>query len=161
MLRSTETVRKFTDDDSPSKRRELEYLSSDLGFLTKKQFKVLLLRGRGFSQVEIARELRMSRAGVSMLEVRARRQLAKANRTLQVFELTRVQHRTTIDVGTRLQQIPMLVLQDADRFQIHLRMNMVEILRLVKKHRSKCIKDGRTTEKLCFSFNERGRLAIL
>ena len=155
--------KQLVDDSSPSGqvKEELPYSRSRSGFLTEKQFRVLALRSRGFSQQEIANELGMSRAGVSMLEGRARKQVERARQTLRLYEMTQTQPKVTIGVGTRLQQIPMVVLREADRFHIHLRSNMVEILRMVKKHKRGSLSNGRTTEKITFSFNERGRLSLL
>jgi TFX-like DNA-binding protein len=60
-----------------------------------------------------------------------------------------------------LQQIPMIVLQEADKHGIHLRSNMVEILRMVKKLKANSLgTDGRINEKLIFNFNERGKLFL-
>ncbi len=142
-----------------------EQVPSSLGFLTKKQFEVLCLREKGYLQREVANELCMSRSSVSMIEARARAQIRKARRTLQVFEKARAntQHRVVIEKGTRLQKMPLIVLEEADRLGIHMRSNMVEILRIVKRERSYCLSedDGRTTARLIFSFNDRGKLKLL
>ncbi len=147
--------------ETPKTEKELRQRSS-FGFLTERQFRVLNLRSRGYLQREIARELGISRAGVSLLERRARKRVELARQTLKMYDLaTRQQHKVTIEVGTRLQQIPMVVLHEADRFRVHLRSNMVEILRMVKKLKEDCLADGRTTERIVFSFNERGKLSLL
>jgi HTH-type transcriptional regulator, fmd operon transcriptional regulator len=142
---------------------EFKYPGSSLGFLTKKQFQILCLRDSGYLQREIALQLHMSRSSVSMIEARARGQINKARQTLRVFELSRAQtqHIVTVEKGTRLQKIPMIVLEEADRFQIHLRSNMVDILRMVKKLKGDNLADGRTRDKIVFVFNERGKLALL
>lgn len=156
-LSSDSTGRKFGE------LAEFKYPQSSLGFLTKKQFLILCLRDRGYLQREIAAQTHMSRSSVSMIEARARRQLNKATQTLKVFELARAQtqHIVTIEKGTRLQKIPMIVLGEADRFHIHLQSNMVDILRMVKKLRKRRFADGRTKAKIVFSFNERGKLSLL
>jgi Tfx family DNA-binding protein len=139
---------------------ELEYRKSEMGFLTKKQFEILCLRERGFLQREIASELHMSRSSVSMIEARARKQVSRARQTLKIVESVGRQsrHIVRIERGTRLQKIPVLVLQEADKSQIHLRSNMVDILRMVKKLKGHCLSGGRTTSRISFIFNERGRL---
>jgi Tfx family DNA-binding protein len=148
---------------STSEFVELKHPQSSLGFLTKKQFQVLCLRNTGYFQREIAAQMRMSRSSVSMIEVRARRQINKARQTLRICKLVRsqTQHIVTIEKGTHLQKIPMIVLQEADTFHIHIRKNMVEILRLVKRSKTNCLSDGRTIKKIYFSFNERGKLSLL
>lgn len=97
-----------------------------------------------------------------MIEGRARRQILRARQTIQYFDLVEKQYEILVNPGTRLQQIPMVVLQEADKHGIHLRSNMVEILRIVKKMKGSSLgTDGRLTEKLLFRFNERGKLSLL
>ena len=131
------------------------------GFLTEKQAQILHLRCRGYTQREIAAELKISRASVSMIEGRARRQVRRAKQTTEFFEFIQNQYEVTMESGTKLQQIPMIVLQEADNHKIHLRSNMVEILRMVKKTKGASLgPDGRINEKLIFTFNERGKLFL-
>jgi len=132
------------------------------GFLSERQFRILSLRSRGYTQLEIAKELHTSRANVSMLEGRARKRIELARQTLKVFEECQTHHVITIEPSTRLQKIPMDVLLEADKFQIHMRSNMVEILRMVKKQKPDLLSpDGKTVEKITFDFNERGKLSLL
>jgi Tfx family DNA-binding protein len=137
-------------------------ISRSFGFLTEKQCQVLTLRSKGYTQIEIAKELGTSRANVSMLEGRARKQVENARETLRVFNLSQTQRVVAIEPGTRLQKVPMIVLLEADKFQTHLQSNMVEILRMIKKRKpgSWSSSDGKTTEKIVFSFNERGKLYL-
>jgi|SRR5271165_923865 len=133
-----------------------------LGFLTEKQFRVLSLRSRGYSQQEVAVEMHTSRANVSMLEGRAKKQIELAKQTLRAFELSQTQHVVAIEPGTRLQKVPMIVLLEADKFETHLQSNMVEILRMVKRRKpDSWSSNGLTTEKIIFTFNERGKLSLL
>jgi|ERR1700733_10790237 len=145
------------------KSNEQEFASqSRYGFLTEKQFLVLSLRSKGYTQREIAFELNTSRASVSMLEGRAKKQVVLARQTLRMYNLTQTQHIVTIEPGTRLQKIPLIVLLEADKFQIHLRSNMVEILRMVKKQKpDSWSPDGKTIEEIAFKFNERGKISLL
>jgi len=136
-------------------------LLKSYGFLTEKQFRVLSLRSKGYTQQEIASELHTSRANVSMLEGRAKKQVERARKTLRAYELSQTQHVVTIEPGTRLQKVPMVVLLEADKFQIHLHSNMVEILRMVKKQKpDSWSSDGKTKEEIVFNFNERGKLSL-
>src|SRR3984893_18521948 len=137
------------------------FSNSRMGFLTEKQFQVLSLRSRGYTQLETSLELRISRSSVSMVEARARKQVQRARQTLKLFEMTQTQRIVAIGAGTRLQQIPLLVLQEADRYNVHLRKNMVEILRMVKKEKPRALtQDERTVKKIFFSFNERGKISL-
>jgi Tfx family DNA-binding protein len=133
-----------------------------LGLLTRKQLEVLELREKGYSQLETARLLEVSRASVSMIESRARKKIERARDTIRAYEkIQEAQHVVTIPKETRLQQIPMLVLQEADRCRIHVRSNMVDILRLVKSERPRLLSKGKTTGGMQFAFNERGKLRLL
>jgi Tfx family DNA-binding protein len=143
-------------------RRTYDFSKKRNGFLTEKQSRVLFLRSRGFTQIEIAKDMKLSRASVSMIEGRARKQVQRAKHTIQYYDLIQRQFEVTVNPGVRLQQIPMIVLQEADKNGIHLRSNMVEIIRVVRKMKSGSLgADGRITEKLEFRFNERGKLALL
>ncbi len=149
-------------EEAPFAHRFSEFSKKRHGFLTEKQSRILFLRSRGFTQLEISKQLKMSRASVSMIEGRARRQILRARQTIQYFDLVEKQYEILVNPGTRLQQIPMVVLQEADKHGIHLRSNMVEILRIVKKMKGSSLgTDGRLTEKLLFRFNERGKLSLL
>ncbi len=97
-----------------------------------------------------------------MIEGRGRRQVVRARQTLLYFEMIQKQYEIVVNAGVRLQQIPMIVLQEADKKGIHLSCNMVEIIRIVKKLKSSLLgPDGRLSEKLMFRFNERGKLSLV
>lgn len=126
-----------------------------------KQFQIFELRSRGYSQNEVATMIGASRSSVSMIERRARGRIELARQTLHIREIAkRRQHVVRIKVGTHLQQIPMIILQRADRFQVHLQPNMVKILEMIKKNKQNCLVGGRTTNALVFSFDERGKLSL-
>ena len=149
-------------EEAPTNHRHSEFSKKRHGFLTEKQSRILYLRSRGFTQLEVAKQLKMSRASVSMIEGRARRQVLLARQTIHYFELVEKQYEIAVGPGVRLQQIPMVVLQEADKHGIHLRSNMVEILRIVKKMKADSLgADSRLSEKLVFRFNERGKLTLL
>lgn len=96
-----------------------------------------------------------------MIEGRARRKIEKARQTIKIYNLISTQHDVSIKEGTRLMEIPMLVLKEADHAGIHLRSNMVDILRIVKNQaRDSLSPEGRTIKKMAFSFNERGKLSL-
>lgn len=130
------------------------------GSLTELQYRVLAFRGKGLTQKETARELRTTRANVSMIELRARRKVDLASETLRAYKTTLTDHEVTVPKGTRMYDIPRLVLAEGDRFGVHLRSNIVEIVRMVKALRQGCVVGGRTTRRLTFVFNQGGRLRL-
>jgi len=130
------------------------------GFLTKKQVEVLKLRAHGLTQAEVARKLGTTRANISMIELRAKRKIRLAEETLKVVSSIRSQMSIRIEKGTYLADIPSIVLRSADKRGIHLKTNIVEIVRLVKMHTPPCIKKGRTTRTLLFKISPEGQLLL-
>ena len=128
--------------------------------LTEVQYQVMLLRGRGLTQAETAKQLKTTRANVSMIELRARRRVAEARRTLEAFQSTLVEHSIRIPKGTRFYEVPAMVLKEGDRWGIHLQSNLVDIIRMVRQIRPTCLEGGRTTRALSFAFNPAGKLHI-
>jgi HTH-type transcriptional regulator, fmd operon transcriptional regulator len=128
--------------------------------LTEVQYQVMLLRGRGLTQADTAKQLKTSRANVSMIELRALRRVAEARKTLDAYQSTLVEHSVRIPKGTRFYEVPAMVLKEGDRWGIHLQSNLVDIIRMVRQIRPTCLEDGRTTRALSFTFNPAGRLRV-
>jgi len=63
------------------------------GLLKQKQWKILELRAKGFTQLETAKKLGTSRANVSMIEYRAKKKLERARETIQIYETLCASHR--------------------------------------------------------------------
>lgn len=133
---------------------------SDLGLFTRDQLAVLKLRSKGLTQMQTAKQLRTSRANVSMIEHRARKKLEKARTTVRVYESILSFHSVQLEKGTRLQEIPSIVLHEADKFGIHLRSNLIEIIRMAKSASPSIIKEGKTIRKVEFTFSQSGKLSL-
>ena len=95
-----------------------------------------------------------------MIEHRARRKLEKARGTLRAYESILSSHSVKVEKGTKLQEIPSFVLHEGDRFGIHLLSNLIEIIRMVKSIKPVCIRDGKTTRRLDFTFTQSGKLSL-
>ncbi len=134
--------------------------NSKLGLFTPNQFHVLKFRSEGLTQVQTARALGTSRANVSMIELRARRKLGQARDTIRAYESVLSSHSVEVKKGTRLQQIPELVLHEGDRYGIHLQSNIVDIIRMVKSLKPPCVASGTTSSRLLFTFSQRGKLSV-
>jgi Tfx family DNA-binding protein len=130
------------------------------GLFNQKQLKILKLRARGFTQLETARELGTTRANVSMIEWRARKKLDKARETIQAYEALQSSHRVLVGKGTRLAELPLIVLHEGDKHRIHIRSDIIEIIRLVKAIRPSVVREGKTIRELEFKINERGKLEV-
>ncbi|MGI0092263.1 MAG: Tfx family DNA-binding protein [Nitrososphaerales archaeon] len=128
--------------------------------MNQKQLKILKLRARGYTQLETAKELGTTRANVSMIEWRARRKLQKARDTIQAYESIQSSHSVKVESGTKLAEVPLIVLHEGDKRHIHIRSDIIEIVRLVKAMKPSAVRDGKTTRNLEFEINERGKLLI-
>ncbi len=74
------------------------------GPFNEKQWKILKLRARGFTQRETAKKLGTSRANVSMIECRLRRKLEKARETVNTYESLNLSRKVSFSkskIGTR------------------------------------------------------------
>ena len=112
------------------------------------------------TQNETARELRTSRANVSMIEHRARKKIELARQTLREYQSTLTDHEVRIAKGMRVYDIPPMVLRAGDGAGIHIRANIVDMMRMVKEIRPRCVDRGRTSKAVLLVFNQRGRLKV-
>ena len=112
------------------------------------------------TQKEVAKELKTTRANVSMIELRARRKVELARGTVEAYQGTLAEHSVRVPKGTRFYEIPPLVLREGDRWGIHLRSNLVDIIRMVRTIHPTCLEGGRTVRAITFSFNPAGKVRI-
>ena len=131
-----------------------------LGLFTTEQYLVLKCRAMGFTQLETANSLSISRSNASMIESRARRKLESAKETLNAYELLLSNHSVFVEKGTRLKNVPSLVLNEGDRYGIHLKSNLIDIIRLVQNFEPKVTVEGVTTRDLKFDINPRGKVTL-
>jgi Tfx family DNA-binding protein len=131
------------------------------GLFSVKQFEVLKLRSTGLTQREIAGKLGMSRASVSMVESRAMKRLELAKRTLEAYSSIRPAFNVKIKKGTKLYDVPSLILGAADKQHVRVRSNIVEIIRMVKFHRPQVLDKGKINQELVFALNPDGGLRLL
>ena len=130
-----------------------------LGLLNPKQYKILKLRAKGLTQLETAKELGTTRANVSMIELRALRKIEKARETLLTYESLQSTHKIYVEQGTKLAEIPLLVLHEGDKHHIHVQSDIVKIVRLVRSLEPNCVKDGSLSRRVVFKINEKGKLS--
>jgi Tfx family DNA-binding protein len=131
------------------------------GLLSELQVEVLKLRAQGLSYADIAKKLNLSRAYVAMLELRAKRKIEIARKTLEIVSQIRAEALVKISKGTRLADIPSIVLKEADRRGIHLETNIIEIIRMVKLANPPCLEDGKTIRDIIFKVSPEGRLFLV
>jgi len=131
------------------------------GLFSTKQFQVLKLRSAGLTQREVANKLGMSRASVSMVESRAIRRLELAKRTLEVYSSVGPAFNVRVKKGTRLYDVPSLVLGAADKQHVRVRSNIVEIIRMIKFHKPQVLDNGKINRRLVFAIRPDGGLTLL
>ena len=128
------------------------------------QYLVLKYRSLGFTQLQTAQSLEMTRANVSMIESRAKKKIAHARATIAAYEsiLASSKQIVTIPKGTAMQQVPSLVYQVADSRKIRLKANLVDITRMVRSYsRERLFEYGATIRPIKFEFTENGTLSIV
>jgi Tfx family DNA-binding protein len=130
------------------------------GLFNQKQLKILRYRARGFTQSETAKELSTTRANISMIEWRARKKLEKARETIEAYEALQSSHKLVVSKGTKLAEIPLLVLHEGDKHHVHIKSDIIDIVRLVRAAKPSAVKDGKTIRPIVFTINERGKLLV-
>jgi Tfx family DNA-binding protein len=96
-----------------------------------------------------------------MLELRAKRKIEIARKTLETVSQIRAEELVKISKGTRLADIPSIVLKEADRRGIHLETNIIEIIRMIKLVNPPCLENGKTIRDIVFKVSPEGRLFLV
>lgn len=115
-------------------------------FLTKAQSRVLELRSKGMSQAEIARLLKTTRANISILEKRARENIAKSERTVRLATKLRAKVVIKVDTDSDLFSIPKLLFREADKAGIRVNLTAPDIVSKVRQEASEKVR-GRSVTK--------------
>jgi Tfx family DNA-binding protein len=109
-------------------------------FLTKRQVEVLKMRKKGLTQEEIAKQLKTTRANVSILERRAYDNVKRAKATLETVNRLEIPTMVTVLPNTIITDIPRLILDKADDMGVKIKGNCMNILETVIKTTGKKIK---------------------
>lgn len=109
------------------------------GLLTERQIEVLQLRRRGLSYTEIAKKLKTTPENIMILEKRAKRNIELAKATLEFACSKGGGTRIELKPGTRMVDIPRMVMDEADRIGLKLKADFVRIYNEIR------FKVGRTT----------------
>ncbi|MGC8816356.1 MAG: Tfx family DNA-binding protein [Candidatus Hadarchaeum sp.] len=129
-------------------------------FLTEAQQRVLELRLRGLTQAEIARRLNTSRANVSILERRAKENIARAERTLKLFERLKAPVIVTVNQGDDILQLPKRIFEAADAAKIRVSFGTAEIIARVKQEAGDKIHGRSVTKAFEVALASNGELII-
>ena len=109
------------------------------GLFTEKQYLVLKLRLSGKTQEEVAKLLNTSRENISIIERRAKENLRLAQRTLKAYKELLSAGEITVSEGTRLVDIPSLVVREADKLGVKLKANFTRLYDEIRYKARNCI----------------------
>ena len=109
------------------------------GLLTERQLEVLQLRRRGLSYAEIAKKLKTTPENIMILEKRTKRNIELAKATLEFACTEGGGARIELEPGTRMVDIPRMIMDEADRIGLKLKADFVRIYNEIR------FKVGRTT----------------
>lgn len=102
-------------------------------FLTEKQIKVLELRAKGYTQEQIAKILGTSRVNVTILEKKAKENVEKARKTIELFEsLTPI--KVKIRRGTNIFDVPALLFSTGNKHGIEIIYDSTSIIGLIRRN---------------------------
>jgi hypothetical protein len=102
-------------------------------FLTKMQARVLELRAKGLTQAEIARQLETSRANICILEHRARRNIARAERTLKLSEKLFAPVVLKIKPGDDIMSMPRRLFSAADAAKVDVKLDTPALVAKIRR----------------------------
>ncbi|MDI3501998.1 MAG: HTH-type transcriptional regulator, fmd operon transcriptional regulator [Archaeoglobi archaeon] len=102
-------------------------------FLTDEQIEVLRLRMRGLSQKEIAEILKTTRANVCIIEKRARRNIERALKTIEIWKKINSRAEIEIPSGTDLMDIPQIIFEKANENDVKVKYSFLELIEHIKK----------------------------
>lgn len=97
------------------------------GLLTERQLEVLKLRQLGLSYQEIAEKLGTTRENVYILEKRGLKNIEIARATLEVAKHQGILCEIKLKAGTRLIEVPRIIVDEADKRNVKLRANFTRI----------------------------------
>lgn len=122
---------------------------------------VLRMRQSGLTQEEIARRIKTTRANVSLIEKRARENIARSSETLKEWESIVSPVRIVLKKGTDVIKIPETVFADADKAGIHVKANSLDIITRIKKEKGSVISNRTLDEDMEIDITDSGEVNIL
>lgn len=132
------------------------------GFLSDRQFKVLQLRTeKGLSQAEVASVLGTTRENVTIIEKRARRNLRLAKETLRTYRLLLCVAKIKIEAGTRLIDVPGIVVKTGDNIGIKLKVNFTRVYDEIRFEAGDCISGGRIVKPFTIAIFRDGSIEVV
>jgi hypothetical protein len=128
-------------------------------FLTNKQLKILELRGKGYTQEEIAKVMGHSRENVTITEKRAKENIEKARRTILAYEMLDP-IRMEVKEGTDVFDIPALIFREADKHRIKVLYNTTSLIGIIRRKAGEKIAGNKVDRQFEVLILRSGRIII-
>lgn len=122
--------------------------------------RVLKLRMKGLTQAEIARRLNTSRANVSILEHRAKGNIARAGRTLKLAERLKAPVVIVANQGDDILQVPKRLFDAADSAKIRVKQGTADIIAKIKEEAGDRIHGRSATKSFDLALTSDGEILI-
>jgi|Deesub1362A_J573_1020465.scaffolds.fasta_scaffold00089_25 hypothetical protein len=129
-------------------------------FLTELQIKVLEMRARHMTLEEIASVLGTTKSNVSILEKRARKNIEKSYKTIQIWEQISAVMSIDIPAGTDVFDIPRMVYERGDMKKVKIPLTSVEIVSMVLNELEGAIRNRVLTRSIRMYITRNGRMKL-
>lgn len=130
------------------------------GLLTEQQIKVLKLRAKGLSLRDVASILGVSHQNVALIEKRALRNVKVAEQTLLVYKLITSPVKLVIKEGTRLVEIPKIVIEASDSAGVRVRGDFTLLFKLLRFRARECVRGVRLEKPVLVIVNPQGYVDV-
>jgi Tfx family DNA-binding protein len=136
-------------------------MSRKYGLLSELQFKVLQLRvEKGLSQTEVARILGTSRENVTIIEKRAKKNVRLAEETIQAYKLLLCITKVNIEAGTRLIDVPGIVIRAGDKIGVKLNVNFTRVYDEIRFKAGDCVSGSRVVKPFTIAIFRDGNIEV-
>ncbi len=132
----------------------------DLGLLTPRQLEILKIASEGFTQADIAEKLHTSRQNVYVLITRARRNIAKAQRTILLIQNLGIAVRVRIPKDTHILDAAKEVIFKADKERIRIKDDALSITAFLRSRARGNMESGRFTKDLDLIIMPNGEIML-
>lgn len=145
---------------------DIDELLAELGFdaessaLTRRQAEVLVLRERGYRQVEIADLLGTSRANVASVESSARENVSKARETVAFAEALSAPVSVEIAPGTDLYDVPERVFEVCDDAGVKVSHTAPDLMKVISDAAIDAIQGRRVRKRLLVTVTNDGTVRV-
>ena len=130
------------------------------GLLTEEQLRVLGLRLEGLKQDEIARRLGTSRQNVSLIERRARGNLAKAESTLKAYRRLETAATVELKTGTHLVDVPRMLVDAADNVGVKIMVDFAIVYKELHSEAGDSIRGTRVVKPISLHILRDGKIDV-